>query len=92
MVVTDLQWFNEDYWYGLDQEELTEGVDTPELFGYEIDAAYVRTEELIIWWWKDPRILPDYMLPLLRNMSLELVEQHAPQICEKHKKSKKKKH
>lgn len=92
MIVTDLQWFNEDYWYGLDLEELTDCPDISELFGYSVDCTYVRTDDDVVWWWNDPRILPEYMKRFMKITNLEQIPMDTSQKLEKYKKSKKKKH
>ena len=92
MIVTDLQWFNEDYWYGLDLEELTDCSDISELFGYSVDCTYVRTDDGVVWWWNDPRILPEYMKRFMKITNLEPIPMDTSQKLEKYKKSKKKKH
>ena len=39
-------WIDEDYWYGLDENEITDCFVIDELFGYEIDLDDVRTLQL----------------------------------------------
>lgn len=39
-------WIDEDYWYGIDESEITDCFVIDELFGYEIDLDDVRTIQL----------------------------------------------